>query len=158
MAPPIEPKQGEALLLLLEFADGTQRSVHPREAAAMLREYAVPAPMFRSRRVYDLVVEFGKKHADYRRRGADAEPNIEEWDRRFMDRLDDTDILHDVFLVAGLDETGDLMELCAKKTADMVRGGTVEEIKDLLGIAGDVTPEQDHQAQQDHDRILCINP
>ncbi|CAM0949150.1 unnamed protein product [Alopecurus aequalis] len=157
--PPIEPEQGEALLLLLEFADGTKRSVEPMEAAAMLRGYAVPAPMFRSRRIYDLVLEFGMRHADYRLGGADAVPNIDEWDRCFMDRLDDTDILHDVLVAASQDHTGELMALCAKKTADMVRGGTVEEIKDLLGIAADdVTPEQDLLAQQDYDRLLRINP
>ena len=50
-----------------------------------------------------------------------------------------------------------LMDLCAQKAADMVRGGTVEEIRSLLGIAADdVTPEQDHEAQLDYDLLFRI--
>jgi hypothetical protein len=49
----------------------------------------------------------------------------------------------------------ELMNLCAQTTADMVRGGTVEEIKTLLGIIG-LTPEQDELARRDHDHLLRI--
>jgi hypothetical protein len=49
----------------------------------------------------------------------------------------------------------ELMDLCAQTTADMIRGGTVEEIKTLLGIVG-ITPEQDLLAQHDNDRLLRI--
>ena len=97
------PPAGEPeLLLWLMFADGAEQySVDPREAAAVLRGYAVPARFFRSRRVFDMVAEYVEKHADHRgRRGSDAaEPDIHGWDRDFMAQVDDTDTLYDLLRV-----------------------------------------------------------
>jgi hypothetical protein len=89
--------QEAAAQLRLRFANGTERSVDVRDAAAVLRGYAVPAPAFRSRRVFDMAAEYAEKHRAHRRREA-LDPDIDGWDRRFIARVDDTDLLHDLFL------------------------------------------------------------
>ena len=95
------PPAGEPeLLLWLMFADGAeQHSVDPREAAAVLRGYAVPARFFRSRRVFNMVAEYVEKHAGHRDRGSEAEPDTHGWDRDFMAQVDDTDTLYDLLRV-----------------------------------------------------------
>ncbi|KAM0863139.1 hypothetical protein ACQ4PT_044790 [Festuca glaucescens] len=144
----------EEALLRLTFADGTQCSVDARDAAAVLRGYAVPAPVFRSSRVFDMVAEYVEKHKAHRS-GESVDHDIDDWGRRFIAQAGDTDALHDLFLASEELEEYELMDLCAQTTADMIRGGTVEEIKTLLGIMG-ITLEQDLLAQQDHDRLLRI--
>ncbi|KAM0863138.1 hypothetical protein ACQ4PT_044789 [Festuca glaucescens] len=144
----------EEALFLLTFADGTQGAVDARDAAAVLRGYAVPAPAIRSSRVFDMVVEYIEKHKAHRR-GEAVDHDIDDWDRRFIAQAADTDALHDLFLASEELLEYELMDLCAQTTADMIRGGTVEEIKTLLGIVG-ITPEQDLLAQHDHDRLLRI--
>ncbi|XP_051184680.1 SKP1-like protein 9 [Lolium perenne] len=147
--------QEKEALFLLTFADGTEGSADARDAAAVLRGYAVPAPAIRSGRVFDMVVEYVEKHNAHRS-GQAVDRDIDDWDRRFIARAaGDTDALHDLFLASEELLEYELMDLCAQTTADMIRGGTVEEIKTLLGIVG-ITPEQDLLAQHDHDRLLRI--
>jgi hypothetical protein len=91
--------QEKEALFLLTFADGTEGSADARDAAAVLRGYAVPAPAIRSSRVFDMVVEYVEKHNAHRS-GQAVDRDIDDWDRRFIARAaGDTDALHDLFLV-----------------------------------------------------------
>ena len=104
-APPVAAEEREReveMLLGLAFGDGTEQQhyfVDPAEAAAVLRGYAVPARVFRSRRVFDMVAEYVEKHAGHRDRGSEAEPDTHGWDRDFMAQVDDTDTLYDLLRV-----------------------------------------------------------
>jgi hypothetical protein len=91
--------QEKEALFLLTFADGTEGAADARDAAAVLRGYAVPAPAIRSSRVFDMVVEYVEKHKAHRS-GEAVDRDIDDWDRRFIARAaGDTDALHDLFLV-----------------------------------------------------------
>ncbi|KAF0890211.1 hypothetical protein E2562_039070 [Oryza meyeriana var. granulata] len=50
-----------------------------------------------------------------------------------------------------------LSDLCAQKTADAVKGRTVQEVKQLLGIVDvGMTPDEELQLQHDNEVTVCL--
>ncbi|KQJ86011.1 uncharacterized protein LOC100838430 [Brachypodium distachyon] len=124
----------------LRFSDGSVHNIEAGNAADVLRRYPVVGAQFaRSRRIFDLVAQYAEEDAA-------GDLSVATWNQRLRDLVTDIDTLHDIFLASSTLGVRGLMLLCAKMAADVVRGGTVEEIRSLLGINGDdlgISSEQD---------------
>uniref|UniRef100_A0A0E0MP91 SKP1 component dimerisation domain-containing protein n=1 Tax=Oryza punctata TaxID=4537 RepID=A0A0E0MP91_ORYPU len=146
------------LLLVLRLRNGEERFALTNQAEELPFGYAIDAPFIRSARTFGLLDEYERIHAQHVRGVAGAVPDIAAWDRAFMERaVTDTDELHNLFVGASTLGMDGLSDLCAQKTADVVKRRPVEEVKALLGITDvGMTPEEELKLQHDNDAILCL--
>uniref|UniRef100_A0ACD5WQ04 Uncharacterized protein n=1 Tax=Avena sativa TaxID=4498 RepID=A0ACD5WQ04_AVESA len=84
-----------------------------------------------------MVIEYGDNHLRM-----DAEPDVRRWDKEFVRKLDTSD-LFDLILAANYLDYECLLNLMCKAVADMIEGKTTEQMREILGIENDFTPEEE---------------
>ncbi|OEL15935.1 hypothetical protein BAE44_0023046 [Dichanthelium oligosanthes] len=75
--------------------------------------------------------------------------NLEDWDRKLVDRLS-MDDLHDVLHAANHLEIEGLLDVIYQKVADMIKGKTTNEIRATFNIANDFNPEEEAELRQQY--------
>ncbi|QRW22359.1 Skp1 family [Rhizoctonia solani] len=76
--------------------------------------------------------------------------NIDDWDRRFMQV--EEKMIFDIILAANYLDIKPLLDLGTKTIGELIKGKSPEEIRRLLNIANDFTPEETAQIQRETQR------
>ena len=94
------------------------------------------------------VLEYCNKHA------ADAESNKEEldkFDKAFVDEVKaDQATLFDLILAANYLNVKGMLDLTCQTVADMIKGKSVEEIRQTFNIKNDFTPEEEAEIRKEN--------
>jgi S-phase kinase-associated protein 1 len=77
-----------------------------------------------------------------------AECNVSEWDIEFVNM--EKEILFELILAANYMDIKPLLELCCAKVASMLRGKTVEQIRQEFNIVNDFTPEEEARVREEN--------
>ncbi|CAD5175875.1 unnamed protein product [Musa acuminata subsp. malaccensis] len=85
------------------------------------------------------VIEYLKKHTESTSKGPDDD-ELKAWDDEFMQV--DTNTLHDLLKASNYLIIQDLLDLCVKTTAELMRGKRVEDIREIFNIKSDFTKEE----------------
>ncbi|CAO4368500.1 unnamed protein product [Caenorhabditis nigoni] len=67
--------------------------------------------------------------------------NIPEWDKKFLEEIDEKDKLFDLVLAVNYLEIKELLTYCCKQVAMMVKGKSPEEIREIWMIPTDAEDE-----------------
>ena len=70
------------------------------------------------------------------------ENGVEEWDLKFIE-MEKVDDLIDLIVAANFLDIEGLINLGCAKIASMIKGKSVEEIREIFGIVNDFTPEEE---------------
>ncbi|CAJ0921041.1 unnamed protein product, partial [Mesorhabditis belari] len=70
----------------------------------------------------------------------DAE--LTKWEKEFMAEMT-SEALHDVYLAANYMDIKCLLDKCAQTIADMIKGKSPEEIREIWGVENDFTAEEE---------------
>ncbi|XP_074580954.1 SKP1-like protein 11 [Curcuma longa] len=77
-----------------------------------------------------------------------SDPALSAWDKEFV-KLDPSS-LYDLFMAANYLDIKGLLNLIAETLADMIRGKEPEQIRQLLDIENDFTPEEEAAIRSKH--------
>ncbi|KAH0456648.1 hypothetical protein IEQ34_014555 [Dendrobium chrysotoxum] len=91
------------------------------------------------------IFHYCKKHIDF------SLPNIEElndFDNKFVDI--DTDALYDLIMATNYLGVKDLIDLICQKVANIIRGKSPEEIRQIFNIENDFTPEEEEKIRKEN--------
>lgn len=122
-------------------------------------EDMVPLPNV-SGRILARVVEYCKFHVkaskttttkekedeEDRRR---AEEDVGAWDAKFLDDVDQS-TLFELILAANYLNIKSLLDLTCQRVAQMIKGKTTEEIRQLFNIKNDFTPEEEEEVRREN--------
>ncbi|URD99311.1 Skp1 family, tetramerization domain [Musa troglodytarum] len=86
------------------------------------------------------VIEYLKKHTESTSKGPDDD-ELKAWDDEFMKV--DTNTLHNLLKASDYMIVQDLLDLCVKTTAELMRGKRVEDIREIFNIKSDFTKEEE---------------
>ncbi|XP_009398915.2 SKP1-like protein 3 [Musa acuminata AAA Group] len=86
------------------------------------------------------VIEYLKKHTESTSKWPDDD-ELKAWDDEFMKV--DTNTLHDLLKASNYLIIQDLLDLCVKTTAELMRGKRVEDIREIFNIKSDFTKEEE---------------
>ncbi|KAF3432827.1 hypothetical protein FNV43_RR23929 [Rhamnella rubrinervis] len=102
------------------------------------------------------VVEYCKKHvADDSYKAAHefklSDEDLTAWDADFIkDIKDDQSILFDLMLAANFLDIKGLLDLTCQTVANMMKGKTPEEIRQIFHIKNDYTPEEEEEVRREN--------
>lgn len=108
---------------------------------------AIPLPMVTSE-ILARIVEFCR----YRTGRDERDREVREQDAAFLSDMD-TPTLIQVILAANYLDVACLLDLTCQRVADMVRGKTPSEIREMFGIEDDMTPD-DHREVDELERLF----
>jgi S-phase kinase-associated protein 1 len=97
------------------------------------------------------VIEYCKKHVEVA--SADEKPSksddyLKNWDADFVKVEKDT--LFELILAANYLDIKSLLELTCQSAADMMKGKTPEEIREMFNIKNDFSPEEEAQVRAEN--------
>ncbi|KAK8560950.1 hypothetical protein V6N13_026385 [Hibiscus sabdariffa] len=95
------------------------------------------------------VLEYCKKHAEVA--AAEKEDKSEElkvWDGDFLSV--DQGTLFDLMIAANFLDIKELLDLTCQTVADMMKGKTPEEIREIFHIKNDYTPEEEEEVRREN--------
>ncbi|XP_006648624.1 SKP1-like protein 5 [Oryza brachyantha] len=94
------------------------------------------------------IVEYCNKHAGA---GVSSEPEREEL-KKFDADLVNVDLvpLFELIMAANFMDIQGLLDTACQKVADMMKGMTVEQIRETFNIANDLTPEEEAAIRQEN--------
>ncbi|KAJ3099581.1 hypothetical protein HDU97_002929 [Phlyctochytrium planicorne] len=75
--------------------------------------------------------------------------DIEEWDAQFI-KVDNEE-LFDIILAANYLDIKSLLDLGCKTVANMIKGKTPEQIREMFNIVNDFTPEEEEQIRRENE-------
>ncbi|KAF6144598.1 hypothetical protein GIB67_006090 [Kingdonia uniflora] len=109
---------------------------------------AIPLPNVASN-ILAKVIEYCKKHVGSSEENKTVvDENLKTWDTEFMKT--DQATLFDLTLAANYLEIKNLLDLTCQTVADMIKGKTPEEIRKLLNIKNDFTPEEEAELRREN--------
>jgi len=82
----------------------------------------------------------------YRDRRTD---DIPQWDKDFVNKWDKS-TLYEVLQACNFLDLRPLLEICCKTIANMIKGKSVEQVRDILGLVSDYTPEEEEQLKKEN--------
>uniref|UniRef100_A0A0E0L6Z7 SKP1-like protein n=1 Tax=Oryza punctata TaxID=4537 RepID=A0A0E0L6Z7_ORYPU len=77
-----------------------------------------------------------------------AEAELKRFDEKFIDV--DTDTLYHLLLAGNFMGVEGLLELATKRTAELIKGKSPEEIRDTFNIVNDFTPEEEEEIRKEN--------
>ena len=77
------------------------------------------------------------------------EAGVDAWDVDFID-VENMDDLIDLIVASNFLDIEGLLNLGCAKVASLIKGKSVEEIRDLFGIENDFTPEEEAQIREEN--------
>ncbi|KAL4284037.1 hypothetical protein GQ457_16G025590 [Hibiscus cannabinus] len=90
------------------------------------------------------VLEYCKKHAEKE----DKSEELKVWDGDFINV--DQGTLFDLMLAANFLDIKELLDLTCQTVADMMKGKTPEEIREIFHIKNDYTPEEEEEVRREN--------
>ncbi|KAI4308511.1 hypothetical protein L6164_031575 [Bauhinia variegata] len=100
---------------------------------------AIPLPNIKGR-ILSKVIVYCKKHAE--------SDNIREWDENFVEV--DQGMLFDFIMAANYLNIKSLLDLTCGAVANMIKGKSPEEIREIFNIENDYTPEEKEEVRRDN--------
>jgi len=82
----------------------------------------------------------------YRDRRTD---DIPQWDKDFVAKWDKS-TLYEVLQACNYLDLRPLLEICCKTIANMIKGKSVEQVRDILGLVSDYTAEEEEQLKKEN--------
>ncbi|WVZ60405.1 hypothetical protein U9M48_010432 [Paspalum notatum var. saurae] len=157
--------EGEKKLIVLKSSDGEEFQVE--EAVAMesqtLRhmieddcaENGILLPNVTSN-ILTKVIEYCNKHIHDAKPAADtfnasafgAGEDLKNWDSEFV-KVDQA-TLFDLILAANYLDIKGLLDLTCQTVADMMKGKSPEEIREMFNIKNDLTPEEEEEIRKEN--------
>ncbi|XP_058070335.1 SKP1-like protein 1A [Magnolia sinica] len=111
----------------------------------------IPLPNVTSK-ILSKVIEYCKKHveADVSKKPDDrsSDEELKAWDADFVKV--DQEILFDLILAANYLNIKRLLDLTCQTMADMIKGKTPEEIRQIFNIKNDFTPEEEEEVRREN--------
>lgn len=114
------------------------------------------------REVLELVVAFINKHCNDPMRTipkpiptSDIKQLVSEWDAEFIDL--EQEKLYRVILAANYLDIPSLLDLGITKFCCMIKDKNLDEIKQMLNIEGDITPEEERRIREKNDWIWDVH-
>lgn len=140
-------KDGHRFETTAALVAGAQTIEHALEDAMADDDDAptIPMPEVAAREAAR-ILEFCGKRAALRDRGAEWEA----WTRSFLVDLS-TEELYDLTMAGNYLGFPPVLDACCGRIADMIKGKTVEEIRETFGIVNDFTPEEEARVRKDHE-------
>ena len=108
----------------------------------------IPLPSVEGK-ILEKVLEYCNKHVGEDKLEDEKKTQLQDWDTKFAEDLDQT-TLFELMLAANFLDIKPLLELTCKTVANMIKGKTPEEIKEVFGIEGDFTPEEEEQVRKEN--------
>lgn len=103
-------------------------------------------PIFEvSSHVLQSLIEYCEKHAELSP-SHNTDELLKDWDTNFMKTMtekEDMEFIGYLLIAANYLEVKGLLNLIVTTVADMIRGKTTEEIRTILNIKNDLTPEEE---------------
>lgn len=90
--------------------------------------------------------ETSDEEEQYRDRRTD---DIPQWDKDFVGKWDKS-TLYEVLQACNYLDLRPLLEICCKTIANMIKGKSVEQVRDILGLVSDYTPEEEEQLKKEN--------
>ncbi|XP_012088482.1 SKP1-like protein 1B [Jatropha curcas] len=111
----------------------------------------IPLPNVTSK-ILAKVIEYCKKHVetpkyDDRSNGG-ADDELKNWDAEFV-KVDQA-TLFDLILAANYLNIKGLLDLTCQTVADMIKGKTPDEIREIFNIKDDFTPEEEEELRREN--------
>ncbi|GAU89520.1 hypothetical protein RvY_02064 [Ramazzottius varieornatus] len=118
-------------------------------AGGDLTKHSFPLPKTIKSRIFRKILPWLQHHA----KDTDAESwqltkresDIPEWDQAFMQSAKDENVFYDMMNATDTLDIKVLRSLCCKCVAHSLRGKTVEQMRLMLGIESDFTPEEEER-------------
>jgi S-phase kinase-associated protein 1 len=98
------------------------------------------------------IIEYCKKHVETATANSNeelAEKDLTIWDDEFIKKVDFV-TLFDLIRDSNYLNIKNLMDLTCKTLADMMKGKSTEEIRKMLNIENDFTPEEEAQVKREN--------
>ncbi len=76
--------------------------------------------------------------------------HIDDWDKKFLNANYKTAIFQ-ILAVANYMNIRHLLDLCCKTVANMMKGKSAEEMREMFGIVNDFTPEEETQIKKENE-------
>ena len=143
-------------LIVLQSQDGTEftttiNAMKKSETITNLVEDAgtdnpVPLPNVTSN-ILQLVVEWCKYHTD---NPEQTTTSISEWDLDYCSRMDQA-TLFEIILAANYLDIAELLDLTCKTIANIVKGKTPDQIREIFKIERDFTPEEEEAVRKENE-------
>ena len=94
----------------------------------------------------DPIPEEEEEEEDYTRpRPSD---DIEPWDKDFIGK--DLVLINHILVAANYMDIKDLLDLAAKTVANMMKGKTTEQLREMFNIVNDFTPEEEEEIRKEN--------
>ena len=77
------------------------------------------------------------------------ENGIAEWDVSFIEELEVDDLI-DLIVAANFLDISSLLNLGCAKMASLIKGKSVEELREMFGIVNDFTPEEEAKLREEN--------
>ncbi|KAJ0970768.1 hypothetical protein J5N97_018727 [Dioscorea zingiberensis] len=72
-----------------------------------------------------------------------------QWDSKYIEEVKkNKELLYNLIIAANYLEIEGLLDLTIQAVVDMIEGKSPEEIRSILGITNDLTPEEEHEIRQ----------
>lgn len=99
------------------------------------------------------VIEYCTKHATAAAEGSSssrkAKEELKKFDVEFMEVS--IDMLYDLIMAANFMGVEGLLSLAAQRTAELIKGKSPEQIREMFGIKNDHTPEEEEEIRKQYE-------
>ena len=75
--------------------------------------------------------------------------DIPPWDQEFMRKVDQS-TMFEIILAANFLDIKELLEVGCKTVANMIKGKSTEELRNLFGIVNDLTPAEEEKIRTEN--------
>ncbi|KAJ8637286.1 hypothetical protein MRB53_011553 [Persea americana] len=111
----------------------------------------IPVPDVKAS-ILSKMIEWCKKHAqmkeDDNNSNKEKEKELSSWDKEFVDL--DTDTLYYLLVAANYLDIKGLLDLLCQRAADMIKGKSPEQIREIFNIKNDFTPEEEEAIRKEN--------
>ncbi|KAJ8637288.1 hypothetical protein MRB53_011555 [Persea americana] len=111
----------------------------------------IPVPNVKAS-ILSKMIEWCKKHAqmkeDDNNSNKEKEEELRSWDKEFVDL--DTDTLYGLLVAANYLDIKGLLDLVCQRVADMIKGKSPEQIREIFNIKNDFTPEEEEAIRKEN--------
>ncbi|XP_059624690.1 SKP1-like protein 1B [Cornus florida] len=109
----------------------------------------IPLPNVSSN-ILSMIIEYSKKHVETpKSEDNTSEDALKTFDTNFV-KVDQA-ILFDLILGANYLNIKSLLDLTCQAAADMIKGKSIEEVRQIFNIKNDFTPEEEEEVRKEND-------
>ena len=110
---------------------------------------SIPVPEVRAD-MLERVVAYLERHND-----SGGEEKHSDWDAEYIrNNSGETSTLIGLTVAANYLDIPGLLDLACHRIAELMRGKTTEQLREMLGVVSDLTPEEDEQIRRENEWVL----